>query len=467
MIEAAEVGGVAALDGSFRDPSGFLFRRGGRLYRQVNRSYQGHYDRLMGSGLYGELTGAGLLIPHEEVEEEAPRPREAYKVLRPEVIPFVSYPYEWSFGQLKDAARLTLDIHRRAVARGMVLKDASAYNVQFRGARPVFIDSLSFEEYREGEAWVAYRQFCQHFYAPLLLMARVDVRLNQLLRTNIDGVPLGLAGTLLPARSRLRLGPLLHVHLHAGVQRNFAGTARKPRARNFSRAAMLGLIDSLDAAIRSCRWSPRGTEWADYYRQTNYSDAGQEHKAALVGEFLDPLNPRTVWDLGANTGRFSRVATARGATVVAFDVDPACVELNYREAAAAGDGRLLPLLLDLTNPSPALGWGHRERMSLEGRGPADVVMALALVHHLAIANNVPLGRVAEYLARLGGRLIIEFVPKSDSQVRRLLATREDIFPDYTREGFEGAFAGHFATERAEPVRDSERTLYLMRSVPPR
>ena len=225
------------------------------------------------------------------------------------------------------------------------------------------------------------------------------------------------------------------------------------------------MLDSLRSAVAGLKWAPGGTEWADYYAATNYTDEATGRKLRLVEALVDRVRPRTAWDLGANTGRFSRVAAAAGAEVVAFDVDPACVERNYREVVATGERRVLPLLTDLANPSPALGWDHSERSSLLDRGPADLVMALALVHHLAISNNLPLGRVASFLRRAGRSLIVEFVPKSDSQVQRLLAGRADVFPDYTQDGFELAFAPHFAVEHAERIADSDRTLYLMRARP--
>lgn len=453
---------AAILPASFRDPSGFVYRRDGTLYRQVNTSYRDDYERLCDSGLLGDLVGRGLLVEHEEVDERPHSERGAYKVLRPEPLPFIAYPYEWCFGQLKAAALLTLEIQRTALARGMSLKDASAYNVQFRGARPVFIDTLSFERYREGEPWVAYQQFCRHFLAPLALMARVDVRLGQLARSYPDGVPLDLAASLLPRLDRLRPSMLLHLVLHARSKRIHDPKGERPKVRGFSRTAFLGLLDNLSSAVRVLDWRPAGTEWADYYDDTNYSEAGLADKERLVREHLRAVRPATVWDLGANTGRFSRLAAGEGAFTVSFDIDPAAVERNFRRVTKDGDERLLPLQMDLTNPSPALGWAEAERSSFSERGPADVVMALALVHHLAIGANVPLPRVAEFFAKLGRRLIIEFVPKEDSQVRRLLVVRQDIFADYTREAFEAAFAGPFAIESATPVRESVRALYLMR-----
>ena len=452
--------------GSFRDPSGFVFERGGVLFRQVNRSYRAAYDRLTGSGLDRALIDDGWLIPHVEEDGPLADPEAGAVLLRPERVPFVSYPYEWCFGQLKDAALRTLDIQRRALDSGMTLKDASAFNIQFVAGRPVLIDSLSFEPYEEGRPWVAYRQFCQHFLAPLAVMSRVDPRALLSFRVHLDGLPLDLASKLLPRRTWLQPGLLIHVHAHARSQRAHGDAAGAlDRSRPFPRRALLGMLDSLRSAVAGLTWNPGGTEWADYYDATNYTDAATDRKLRMVEALVDRVRPRTAWDLGANTGRFSRVAAEAGAEVVAFDVDPACVERNYREVVARGERRVLPLLTDLANPSPALGWDHTERSSLLDRGPADLVLALALVHHLAISNNLPLGRVASFLRRAGRSLIVEFVPKSDSQVRRLLAGRDDVFPDYTQDGFELAFAPHFAVEHAERIADSDRTLYLMRARP--
>lgn len=455
----------AALPASFRDPAGFMFLRDGTLYRQVNQTGRADYDLLLGSGLYAELTGRGWLVPHQEDDAAPALPDIAYKVLRPEPVAFISYPYEWAFGQLKDAALLTLEIQLLAMEHGMCLKDATAYNIQFRDGKPLLIDTLSFEAYQDGRPWIAYRQFCQHFLAPLALMAKTDVRLNQLLKAHIDGVPLDLASKLLPRSTRWQLGLGMHIHLHARTQRAHSATdgARAKRVVRVSRLGLTGLLQGLRGLVTKLAWEPAGTEWAEYYQSTNYTDVAFEHKRRLVTEYLATVKPARAWDLGANTGVFSRLATEAGAATVAFDIDPAAVEINYRRVKSEGERRLLPLLMDLTNPSPGLGWGGSERDPLQRRGPVDCAMALALIHHIAISNNVPLPKAAAFLAELCRHLIIEFVAKPDSQVQRLLSTREDVFPDYHRAGFEAAFSRHFDIERAEDVPGSERTLYLMRS----
>jgi hypothetical protein len=449
------------LPSSFRDPGGYVFRRDGVLLRGIRGPAAPHYDTLMASGLYKELVAADLLVPHEEVPPERDRPGDIIKVIRPEEIPFISYPYEWSFSQLQDAALATLEIEKRALLKGMTLVDASAYNIQFRKGRPVLIDTLSLHRAVEGEPWTAYGQFCRHFLAPLALMSCRDIRLGQLLRVHLDGIPLDLASALLPLRTRLRPSLLLHLHVHAGSQKRFEGRKIRVPKGKVSRQARLGLVDSLDSGTRKLRWRAAGTEWADYYQDTNYTPEGLEAKRRAVEEFIADVRPRTVWDLGGNVGTFSRAAAAVGAYTISFDIDPACVERNYLRVRAEKDETVLPLLMDLTNPSPATGWENRERQTLFERGPADAALALALIHHLAIGNNVPLDKAARFFAVTGRRLLIEFVPKSDSQVQRLLVTREDIFDLYTQEEFERAFGKAFAITRRIPLSGSDRTLYVM------
>jgi hypothetical protein len=454
---------AGTVPGSFRDPSGFLFWHQNELYRQVNGAYQEHYDLLIASGLYRELQADGLLVGHEECDLKLSRSPDAYKIIRPALVPFISYPYEWCFSQLKDAALLTLAIQKKALEHGMSLKDASAYNVQFVHGRPLLIDTLSFEKCPEGRPWVAYRQFCQHFLAPLALMAYRDVRLNQLSRLHLDGVPLDLASSLLPARTRFRFSLLSHIHLHARSQKRYADKPVRSQQRPMSRFALLALLNSLENAVSKLHWQPRGSEWAEYYDHTNYSGQALDFKEKLVADFLQLLHPRHVWDIGANTGVFSRLASGRGIATVALDIDAAAVEKNYRRCRRDNDKFLLPLVGDITNPSPGIGWENGERMSLLQRGPVDTILALALVHHLAISNNLPLGRIADSFSRLCRDLILEFIPKSDSQVQRLLATREDIFPGYHAAGLEKEFLPYFTIERREAIAHSERILYVMHS----
>lgn len=449
---------------SFRDPSGSLFLVEKQLYRQIHRDYRPHYEALLSSGLYSQLVGDGLLIPHEEVPHPVPLPAEMDRVLQPTMVPFVSYPYEWCFSQYRAAASALLSIQLRALRAGMTLKDASAYNMQWYRAQPILIDTLSFERHVDGRPWIAYRQFCEHFLAPVLLMAYRDARLGQLMRWALDGVPLDLASRLLPLRTWLNPGVVLHLHLHARAQKRYAG-ATLPAARTASVATrnLVALVAHLRRTVERLAPRPLRSTWSGYYDATNYDPEAADDKAQVVGDYLDRAQPTSVWDLGANDGRYSRLASARGAFTVAFDGDFGAVERGFALQQEKHDVGFLPLFSDLTNPGPDQGWAHEERLSLVNRGPADMVMALAVVHHLAIGNNTPFARIGRFFASLARRwLIVEFVPKDDSQVQRLLATRADVFPDYHAEGLERALEAHFEQVACTPLRVSRRRLYLLR-----
>lgn len=448
---------------SFRDPSGFIFWDKGQVYRQVNDSFRDDYELLKSSGLYTELVEANLLVEYRETRQVPSKG--GYKIIKPTAIPIVSYPYEWSFGMLKDAALTTLAIQKKAVEHGMTLKDASTYNIQFVGASPVMVDTLSFEQYKEGEPWVAYKQFCQHFLAPLALTSYVSVELQKLLRLYLDGVPLPLASKLLPKKSWLSPALLMHIHMHAKSQDAYAGKTVRHK-RRVSKLAHLGLIDSLEQTVQKLTWQYQGdeTEWGDYYTFTNYSKRAFSSKGKIVKKYVAQVKPKSVWDLGANSGEFSSIAAQSGAYTVAADIDPIAVEKCYLQLKS-GKNRtaMLPLVIDLTNPSPSLGWAEQERMSLSGRGGTGMVMALALIHHLAISNNLPFAQIAEYFARLGKYLVIEFVPKEDSKVQILLSSREDIFPGYTQTGFEEEFGKYYTIMDKTKVTGSKRTMYLMKA----
>lgn len=446
------------LKSSFRDNAGYLFYKDDVLYRRILKEGQEDYKAFLASGLRETLLEKGLLLPFEDVPGEQD---DHSLLIKPELLPFVSYPYEWCFSQYKVAALATLRIQKLALEAGLSLKDASAYNIQYVHGKPMLIDTLSFEIYREGSPWIAYRQFCQHFLAPLALAAKVDVNLLQMMRLYIDGIPLDLASRMLPRRTKLSPGLATHIHWHARSQSKHASDGVKPRKEvKISKKGLLGLIDHLQSTVKKLQWKDAYTEWGEYYSFTNYSGDSFEEKKKLVSDFISECKPAKLWDLGANDGTFSRLAASRGIDTVAFDIDPVAVNKNYRQIKKDKTTHLLPLRLDLTNPSPAIGWASEERDSLEQRGPVDCVMALAIIHHLAISNNLPLARIAAYFARLGKFLIIEFVPKEDSQVEILLATRKDIFPDYTVESFEKTFAAYFTPVKKQAIANTSRILYL-------
>jgi len=402
--------------GSFRDPSGFVFRKDDTIYRQVNMVYKEQYDHLIASGLYEALISDELLLSHDEIGVEHARSAAAYKIIKPEFIPYISYPYEWCFSQLKNGALASLRIAKRVLDFGMCLKDCSAYNIQLRKGKPILIDTLSFEKYVEGQP---------------------------------------------PLRSYLRFSLLSHIHFHAKSQRRFADKSVDTSGKTMSRLSFLGLIDNLESAVRKMKWEREDSEWSNYYEDTNYSSIAFEHKKEIVSKWLERINPKSLWDMGANTGEFSRIAGEKGINTIAFDGDPVAVEANYKECLRNDETNITPLLLDLTNPSAGIGWANEERASLIERGPADTVLMLALIHHLTISNNVPFPKISEFCGNICKSLIIEFVPKSDSQVQRLLSSRQDVFTDYSKENFEKEFQKVFTITSSIPIVDSDRTAYLM------
>jgi len=456
--------GASRHPASWRDPSGFIFRREGSLLRQIQPVWLEEWTAFRESALAKRLVLGGKLLPWQDAPLSDAFDASAAAVIRPDVVPFISYPYEWTFGQLRDAALLTLDVQTTALGMGWTLKDATAYNVQFQGIRPVLIDHLSFQRLAPDSAWVAYQQFCEHFLAPLALMSRRDVRMGRMLRDQLNGIPLDLAASLLPGRTKLKLGLGAHVHLHARSQRGHAGDARKPTEVKISLTRLTALVESLRGTIKGLTWDPAGTEWADYADKdhASYQGSAADAKEAIVRQLLTEAGPgagRMCWDLGANTGRFSRIAADLGYRVVSFDIDPAAAERHYRALGAADRTDTTPLVMDLADPSPGLGWAGAERSSFVERANADVIVGLALVHHLAIGRNVPLPMVMDLFADLAPQAIIEWVPRGDPMVDVLLASREDVFTDYTVEGFEAAVGTRFEVRSRTPIEGSTRVLY--------
>ena len=463
--------GRSAVDGtdvgSFRDPSGFVFQRDGVVLRQVNRAFEDRWEDLRSSGVLAALQRENLLVGHEELGPQlAHAPAIAHTVLRPEQLAFVSYPYEWSFSQLKDAALVTLEAQSVAARHGFTLRDASAYNVQLHRGRPVLIDTLSFERAQLDRPWRAYRQFTEHFLAPLALMAHRDVRCGLMLREHLDGIPVDLAATLLPGRTKLDVGLGAHLHAHAAAHRRAMGSASDDdgtrRKRRMGTVRQAALLDSLKRTVEKLTWRATETDWASYAEATSYSDVAARSKDEIVRRLLVAAGGDVVFDLGANIGRFSALAASLGRSVVAWDADPGATDIHYRAVRTEGRASVLPLLTDLTNPSPGLGWAHAERRSFIDRSNADVVIALALVHHLSIGRNIRLAMIADLLRRLASRLIIEFIPDADPMAQRLLRTRDDVRPGLTIEGFRAVFATHFEIVDDVPIDESARRLLLMK-----
>lgn len=446
------------LTSSFRDPSGFMFIENEELFRHINKNCFDDFKLLHSSGLYQKLINENSLVSHAIINEN-----ENYIIIKPNIIPYISYPYEWCFSQYIDAALLTLNINITALEYGMILKDASAYNIQFLDGKPIFIDTLSFTKYKENTPWIAYGQFCRHFLSPLTLMSYFNMSLNQLMQIYIDGIPLDIASNLLPFSTKFNLGLHLHIHAHAKQQRTHASDANpKVKEVTLPKSSLIAILNNLRSITSKLRRKYKGTEWAQYYENMlNYSDHAFKTKGAILKEMLQKVNPKSVCDMGANTGLFSAIASESAELVVAYDIDNEAVDKHYSALKGAGKSNILPLVCDLANPSPSIGWNLAERMSIFERKNFDCVLALALIHHICITGNVPLKMAAEFFTRLGKYLIIEFVPKSDSQVQKLLATREDIFDSYTQSEFEKAFKEYYDIIEIKNIVDSKRTMYLL------
>jgi hypothetical protein len=449
---------------SFRDPAGTVFRRDDVLYRQINRSFKDRWEDLDRSKVLVELQSRGLLVEHEVVSPElALDPRTAAATIRPEIVPFISYPYEWTFGELKDAALLTLEAQSVAAARGFTLRDATAFNVQFLRGKPILIDTLSFERAAPDAPWRPYRQFCEQFIAPLALMAHRDPRSSFLLQSLPDGIPLALAAGMLPIRTRLSGGLGPHIHLHARGQKARAAQHDPSRSISMSAVRREALLDSLRRTVDGLRMRHGRTIWTDYGEgKTSYSPEAVDSKDQLVREMLTDSRPAVVWDLGANLGRYSRIAADAGARVIALESDPVAANRHYERLRADEATEILPLVQDVANPSPRIGWANKERASLLDRADADVVMALALVHHLAIARNVPLTKIASLLADMAPRAIVEWIPPDDPMVREMLVNRQDVLPDYTFDGFMETFGRFFEIVDRKPIDGTSRQLTLWR-----
>jgi hypothetical protein len=443
---------------SFKDPSGFVFQSSGKIYRQVNKIYAAHYDLLIKSGLYDLLQRKNLLLRHEEINENLLSDEDWHLTLLPEQIPFVSYPYEWCFEQLKDAALLTLEIVKISIEKGMILKDATAFNIQFHKGRPVLIDTLSFEKYDETLPWIAYRQFCENFLFPLWLSHYHKMNFQNLLSVYPDGIPAVMAAKLLPAKSLLNPGIWLHVNLPDKMSRK---NIAEKRNFDFSKKKLLNIVTHLQTIISKLDNSSKST-WSNYYKESQNNTEYIDEKEKIIRVMLGQINGKKVLDLGANNGHFSMLAAENNFIAIAVDNDEQCINNLYKKIKRQNISGILPLCIDIANPSSPSGFAGNERVSFNERIQADVVMALALVHHLVIGKNIPLGLIASYFSRLAPQLIIEFVPKEDDKVQLLLQNKKDIYPAFAKEEFEKIFQQYFKIVSASAVPGTSRCIYLMR-----
>jgi ribosomal protein L11 methylase PrmA len=454
---------------SYRDPSGRVYVRGDRVFRTVNARAAADYECARDSGLLDELAKAGLAVETREVapaELGLVEPTETPRyLLEHSLVPFISYPYEWSFSGLKTAALHHLAVHQRALRRGLTLSDASAYNIQFVGPRPVFIDMLSLRKYRDGELWMGQRQFCEQFLNPLLLRAYVNVAPNSWYRGSLEGIPSADLVELLPWRRILTSWTVLsqvylpaRLQARAEVRRKDAPAAAK--LRGMPRATLLEMLAQLERFVERLELPSRAASlWSDYADAHTYAAPEVEAKRRFIAEFASAVKPRMLWDLGCNTGEYSELALRSGAHyVVGFDADHGALELAFSRARN-GQCQLLPLYLDAANPSPSQGWSEAERSGLSHRANADALVALAFEHHLAIGRNVPLDDVMRWLVGMAPLGVIEFVQKDDPTVQKMLRAREDIFDSYSESTFVAALERFARIVKAAQVSARGRKLF--------
>ncbi len=454
--------------GSYRDATSRVFYDAGDVYRVLNATAFADWQALAASEFGRRRMADGGLVPTEQVppsEIPAKVDQSAWAaVLKHQTIPWVSYPYEWSFGMLRDAGLLTLELLDDALHENLSLKDGSAYNVQFVGAKPVFIDIPSFHRLSPGEPWIGYRQFCQLFLYPLFLRAYRNVPFQPWLRGNLDGIDPVACRNLMSLRDLFRPGVSTHVFLHARLDSRFADADRSLRAElpaaGFQKSLIQANVRGLIKILRKLEWRTAKTTWSDYAQCNSYTADDRARKEAFVRGVAQSRRWRRVWDLGCNTGVFSRIAAEHADYVVAMDGDPLAIERLYAALQAERNLKILPLIANVADPAPNQGWRGRERKSAAERGRPELTLCLALLHHLVIGANIPLREVLDWLADLTPGLIIEFVTKHDPMVQVLLRNKPDIYADYEQEPFERMLAERFEIVRRETLQSGTRTLYF-------
>jgi SAM-dependent methyltransferase len=461
---------------SFRDPSSTVFYSGGEVYRGLGDVAAGDWKALNDTAFFPRVLKDGRVVGTEVVDAATlvdGLPAASGKwpvVLKHERIPFISYPYEWTFSQLRDAALLHLDLLSLALDEGLTMKDGYAYNVQWRGAQPTFIDVPSFER-NAGGPWVGYRQFCQTFLFPLLIQAHRDIPFRPWLRAAIDGISPQQARAMLGGRDMIRKGVLKHVVLHSAMDTKMSSNKEGSEAfkkelseSGFSSDLTKATVKAIRKTVDGLRYKAADSHWETYQQTSTYTDDERAVKAAFVDSQLGSWTAQTplglVWDMGCNDGTYSRLAAQHADSVVAVDGDEQTIDSLYRALKQERNKKILPLVMNLTDPSPGIGWRGKERLPFETRRKPDAILCLALVHHLALTANVPLPQILDWYADFGARLIIEWVDPADPMGKRLLSLKPaGTFPDYRQDVFERLLEERFVIDRRETLSSGTRTLF--------
>ena len=460
---------LTADPGSFRDPGGRIYLVDDRVLRSVNPEAVGDFDFVQKSGAIEDLQSKGWIVASEFVDPSTLEEKidGAEYVLEHPRVPFISYPYEWSFPALKAAAILHLDIQLVALGFGVTLSNASAYNIQFIGAKSVFIDRLSFVPYQEGETWTAHKQFCEQFLNPLLLRALSGVPHNGWYRGIQEGIPTDFLKRVIPWHKKLSFNISTHVTLQSALQaklgKNGGAVQKNLSGAQFPRKSYRHMLQKLRAWIEELTPAVTGkTTWHDYAGDNSYRAGEADLKRRFITDFVSRTNPHMIWDLGCNTGDYAIAGLEAGADyAVGFDFDMGALERGY-DRAAKKDLAFLPLFLDAGNPSANQGWAERERRGMAARAAADAILALAFVHHMAITKNIPLDQLVAWIVGFAPTGVIEFVPKQDPMVQELLRFRKDGFQDYTEENFLYRLRALAEIEKSETISSSGRLLVAYR-----
>ena len=449
---------------SFRDPSGYIFNdESGVLRRHIKPIYFNQYKALKTSGLYDTLIASKSLINHVETSVS-----DEHIIITPDKIPFITNPYEWSFLQFKHAALLTLQIHKYALEKGFILKDASAYNVTFYKGSPVFLDTLSFDFYKEGKPWRAYKQFIMHFFGPLVLAKYHGTDVFKMLQTHIDGIPLKLIASLLPLKTKFSPTLYSNIHLLAKMETEYNEDYKgEIKVNSLSKKAQLNIVKGLFEYIKNLKLT-ESSEWGDYYTKTNYNESSFNFKKEILKEWVAKLKVDRLIDVGGNDGTFARVVKNDVDHILVTDIDSNAIEYNYEQIRKNKESNMLTFVSDILQPSPGVGFGNTERSSLITRlreYAPNVTMALAVIHHISLSGNVPFAKSAEYFAQFSNHLIIEFPKREDSWVSSLLIRKQEFinhFDFYNQINFEKEYLTFFDLLEKKEILGTNRVLYLLK-----
>lgn len=451
-----------AHDASFRDPSGYVFYDSTTLRRRIFPIYFKQYNALVDRGVFDTLSQKRLLIPHTLTSKS-----DTEIIITPTAIPFITYPYEWSFEQYKQAALLTLKIQKYVLSRGFSLKDASAYNVTMYQGNPIFIDTLSFDFYEQDSPWRAYKQFITHFLGPLVLAKYFGTDMLKMMQSHIDGIPLALLSSLLPIKTKLSPTIQSNIHLLAKLEGKHNDDYKaETKVSKLSLKAQNSILDNLYKYIQTLT-SKNATEWGDYYTKTNYGAAAFESKKLLIKNWVTPLRAQRIIDVGGNDGTFVR-ALASDAHLIVTDIDSNAVAQNFIKAQQNKESNMLTFVSDVLQPSAGIGFNNTERSSLIARLKAyepDVTMALALIHHITLSGNVPFEKSASFFASFSKILILEFPKREDSWAQSLLIRKRefiDHFDFYNEQHFEESYQKFFKLEKKEIIAGTSRVLYFFK-----